>query len=138
MWQRISSAAAAIFERARRHCLERGLILADTKCEFGVDDQGELMLIDEVLTPECSRFLTPGGESGKDALLDWLDSRGFSGQGTIPAIDAAVRDRVLADYAASYRIITGREPPCAADAAEVSRAAARLVAELAAGFPQRN
>jgi phosphoribosylaminoimidazole-succinocarboxamide synthase len=56
LWEKIDQIAHALFERARVHCLSKGVLLVDTKFEFGIDGNGNLMLIDEVLTPDGSRF----------------------------------------------------------------------------------
>ncbi|MEJ2172111.1 MAG: phosphoribosylaminoimidazolesuccinocarboxamide synthase [Woeseiaceae bacterium] len=54
--QRVQELSIAVYERAAAYALERGIIIADTKFEFGLDDEGRLFLIDEVLTPDSSRF----------------------------------------------------------------------------------
>jgi phosphoribosylaminoimidazole-succinocarboxamide synthase len=56
MWDRVSKAALALFERGQQVALERGLILVDTKYEFGIDENGELTLVDEIHTPDSSRY----------------------------------------------------------------------------------
>ncbi|GAA0934456.1 phosphoribosylaminoimidazolesuccinocarboxamide synthase [Virgisporangium aurantiacum] len=70
----------AVLERARRICEPRGILVADTKLEFGLAQDGQLVLADELLTPDSSRFWNvenwnPGGKQasfGKQPLLDWL------------------------------------------------------------------
>ncbi|NCF51821.1 phosphoribosylaminoimidazolesuccinocarboxamide synthase [Gammaproteobacteria bacterium] len=54
--QRVQELSIAVYQRAAAYALERGIIIADTKFEFGLDDEGRLFLIDEVLTPDSSRF----------------------------------------------------------------------------------
>jgi phosphoribosylaminoimidazole-succinocarboxamide synthase len=56
VWKKMSTAAIKLFERGQQIALERGLILVDTKYEFGLDENGEVMLIDEIHTPDSSRY----------------------------------------------------------------------------------
>ncbi|OGH12586.1 MAG: hypothetical protein A2857_04480 [Candidatus Levybacteria bacterium RIFCSPHIGHO2_01_FULL_36_15] len=122
-WDKAKSAAYAIFERARTHCLDRGLILVDTKYEFGIDGDGNLMLIDEVHTPDSSRFWlaetyeekfkegkTPD-TFDKEILRRWLAEKGFKGDGPIPKVDTAIIDAMAQAYTVPYRMITGQELP---------------------------
>ncbi len=117
-WNKVKVAAHAIFERGRKHCIERGLILADTKYEFGIDDNDDLMLIDEVHTPENSRFWleeTYQKESKegiyKDVLNKYLATKGFLGKGDVPIIDPRITSRLLKAYIVPYQMITGKELP---------------------------
>lgn len=120
VWTKIDTIAHAIFEKARTYCLERGIILVDTKFEFGIDESGNIMLIDEVLTPDGSRFWleseyeeslkkqkTP--KFDKDVLVRWLKEKGFDGKGEIPEIPPEVIDKMLFAYAEPYKLITGKE-----------------------------
>ena len=83
MFEQARDLSLAIFEQGRDYALERGIIIADTKFEFGLDKGGELMLIDEVLTPDSSRFWPVAGyEPGrsqpsfdKQYLRDWLETQ---------------------------------------------------------------
>lgn len=119
-WDKVKIFAYAVFERARTHSLEKGLILADTKFEFGVDTNGNLMLIDELLTPECSRFWllethekrfmeNKGPEPDKDVLVRWLAENGFTGKGLVPKIDDAIISKQFEAYAIPYKMITGND-----------------------------
>ena len=80
---RIREVALALYARAAAHALARGIIVADTKFEFGLDEQGTLVLMDEVLTPDSSRFwplegYAPGRQPpslDKQPLRDWLEAR---------------------------------------------------------------
>ncbi|GAA4217223.1 phosphoribosylaminoimidazolesuccinocarboxamide synthase [Actinocatenispora rupis] len=104
-----------ILDRGRRVCGPRGIILADTKVEWGVDAAGTLVLADEVLTPDSSRFWPaeewqPGRAQpsyDKQPLRDWLESSGWDkkapGPELPPEIVAATRER----YVAAYERITG-------------------------------
>lgn len=127
IWEKVKFATVAIFERARKLCEENGLVLIDTKMEFGIDEDGTLMLIDEVLTPECSRYRL-AGESlersiDKDILIRWLANHGFTGQGLVPSIPAEIIDQMTEMYTLPYQKITGNTLFPLADS--------RLVRELA-------
>jgi phosphoribosylaminoimidazole-succinocarboxamide synthase len=81
--QRVREVSLALYARAAAHALARGIVIADTKFEFGLDEQGELVLMDEVLTPDSSRFwpLADYAEGrnppslDKQPLRDWLEAR---------------------------------------------------------------
>lgn len=118
-WARISEAARGLFAEGQKWARSRGLILVDTKYEFGkVGD--ELFLIDELHTPDSSRFWVADEyetrfKEGRDQkMLDkenirqWLiHERGFSGHGTPPAIPDDVRVDLAGKYVAAYERITG-------------------------------
>ena len=121
-WNKISTAAHAIFERARTHCLDKGIILVDTKFEFGIDENGNIMLIDEVLTPDGSRFWLKSEyeksfkrqetqKFNKDILVKWLKEKGFEGKGEIPEIPPNVIKKMLFAYEEPYKLIVGKELP---------------------------
>ena len=82
MAARIREVSLEIYDKGRSACDAKGIILADTKFEFGLDGQGRLLLIDEVLTPDSSRFwpmesYAPGrGQPSldKQPIRDWLDA----------------------------------------------------------------
>lgn len=123
VWQRAKTSASAIFERGYKHCLEYGLILADTKYEFGVDKDGNLLLIDEIHTPDSSRFwqvdtyqqrLQAGQNPDnydKDILRNWLAQHGFKGEGRVPMLDPDIIKSMMKSYAVPYELITGRSLP---------------------------
>lgn len=122
-WDKASDAALEIFERGRARALSAGLILVDTKYEFGIDDQGELMLIDEVHTPDSSRFWLADTylekfEAGqtpdtfdKEILRKWLAEKGFKGEGEVPVVDESVKRAMAEAYAVPYNLITMRDLP---------------------------
>jgi phosphoribosylaminoimidazole-succinocarboxamide synthase len=105
-----------ILDHARAICEPRGILLADTKVEFGVTPDGQLILADEVLTPDSSRFWpadewAPGAAQpsyDKQPLRDWLEASGWDkkapGPELPPEIVAATRGR----YVGAYEKITGR------------------------------
>ena len=119
-WDKIKKASEQIFERARLHCLDKGIILADTKFEFGIDEDGELMIIDELLTPECSRYWYADSYlqlkkekknqlPNKDALVDWLEKNNEWQKGEIPNIDPTIVDQMTAVSVDLFTRITGQD-----------------------------
>lgn len=119
--EELRSATLRIYRRAAEHAERRGLILADTKFEFGLAGDGTLVLADEVLTPDSSRYWPAEGyrpgraqpSFDKQPVRDWLDSPASEWDRTsgaapppLPAgIVAATRDR----YVEAYARITGRD-----------------------------
>jgi len=106
----------AIYARASQHAESRGLILADTKFEFGRTADG-IILADEVLTPDSSRFWEgaawhPGGPQpsfDKQFVRDYLESIHWNKQAPAPALPGDVVERTQAKYLEAFRRITGRE-----------------------------
>lgn len=104
----------AIYLRAAQHAEQQGIILADTKFEFGTDDKG-ILLIDEVLTPDSSRFwprdsYQPGGSQpsfDKQYVRDYADSVGWNRQPPAPALPPEVIAQTTSKYVEIYRRITG-------------------------------
>ena len=104
-----------IFEKASRHAESRGLILADTKFEFGMID-GEIILADEVLTPDSSRYwpadgYRPGGPQpsfDKQYVRDYLESIHWNKQAPAPALPDEIVERTREKYLEAFRLITGR------------------------------
>ncbi len=107
-----------IYRLAGEYAGQRGLIVADTKLEFGLIN-GELVLIDEVLTPDSSRFWGKEGyEPGrsqpsfdKQYLRDWLSSQPWNKTPPPPPLPAEVIERTAAKYREAYTMITGRTLP---------------------------
>ena len=112
----IENIALALFKEGRAWAESRGIIIADTKFEFGMVD-GELILIDEVLTPDSSRFwpadqYEPGRSQpsfDKQYLRDWLTSQPWDMQPPAPALPAEVVDATARRYREAYHILTGKE-----------------------------
>lgn len=106
-----------IYTAAAEYALTRGIIIADTKFEFGLDAAGSLVLIDEVLTPDSSRFwpadqYEPGrGQPSfdKQYVRDWLESSGWNKQPPVPELPQEIIDGTRERYLACYRILTGRD-----------------------------
>ena len=114
LWQKIETAALAIFARGQEVAEKAGLILVDTKYEFGMVN-GELTLIDEVHTPDSSRYwildtYEPGGEPqnfDKEFLRKWFAEQGYRGDGVAPQMPAEFIAKVAARYISAYEKLTG-------------------------------
>jgi phosphoribosylaminoimidazole-succinocarboxamide synthase len=112
--ERIKELTLSLYEFAAVHALERGIVLADTKFEFGFAD-GELILIDEVLTPDSSRFwpvdrYLPGGPQpsfDKQYVRDWLDANGWDHEPPPPTLPQDVIEQTSHRYREAYERITG-------------------------------
>ncbi|KAF8420415.1 hypothetical protein EV426DRAFT_612248 [Tirmania nivea] len=114
---RISELAVALYSKAREFALSRGIIIADTKFEFGLDTEtNEVVLVDEVLTPDSSRFwLASAYEKGKPQdsydkqyLRNWLTARGLCGKdGVEVPEDIAVGTKQK--YVEAFEMITGKK-----------------------------
>jgi phosphoribosylaminoimidazole-succinocarboxamide synthase len=113
--ERLREISLALYETAAAHALERGIILADTKFEFGLDHGGRLTLGDEVLTPDSSRFwpadaYEPGrGQPSfdKQYVRDWATTTGWDRSPPAPAIPDEVVEGTRARYVEAYERITG-------------------------------
>ena len=105
-----------IYRKAAAHAESRGLILADTKFEFGTTHDG-IVLADEVLTPDSSRFWEastwkPGGAQpsfDKQFVRDYLESIRWNNQAPAPGLPDNVVERTLAKYLEAFRRLTGRD-----------------------------
>jgi phosphoribosylaminoimidazole-succinocarboxamide synthase len=112
---RVRDVSVALYEFAAAHARERGVILADTKFEFGLDDAGELVVGDEVLTPDSSRYWPADGyEPGrsqpsfdKQYVRDWASSSGWDKTPPAPEIPADVVEGTKQRYEEAYERITG-------------------------------
>jgi phosphoribosylaminoimidazole-succinocarboxamide synthase len=113
--ERLRSVSIAVYERAADHARSRGIILADTKFEFGLDGRGELTLGDEVCTPDSSRFwpadqYEPGrGQPSfdKQFVRDWASSTGWDRNPPAPPIPDDVVARTREKYVDAYERIAG-------------------------------
>ncbi|MBQ7589240.1 MAG: phosphoribosylaminoimidazolesuccinocarboxamide synthase [Verrucomicrobia bacterium] len=114
--RKVRDASIRLYSWARDHARKRGIIIADTKFEFGLFN-GEVILIDEVLTPDSSRFwpmseYQPGrGQSSfdKQFVRDYLENLGWNKQPPAPKLPADVVARTAEKYAEAYRCLTGKE-----------------------------
>ncbi len=115
-YDKLKKTAITVYEKASAFALERGIILADTKMEFGVFD-GEIILIDELLTPDSSRFWPLDGyQKGKSQdsfdkqyVRDYLISINFNKQPPAPALPENVIERTTQKYKEAYFKLTGKE-----------------------------
>ena len=106
----------AVYNHAAKYARDRGFIIADTKFEFGMVD-GQLIIIDEVLTPDSSRFwdmdiYEPGKSQpsfDKQPLRDWLASSGWNKEPPAPEIPQDLVDHISKRYQEAYRRLTGKE-----------------------------
>lgn len=116
LFAKVEATSLAMYAKARDYARERGIIIADTKFEFGLID-GELILIDEVLTPDSSRFWPAEGyQAGKSQpsydkqyLRDWLVSIGFNKQPPAPNLPQDVVAKTQEKYLAAYELLTGKK-----------------------------
>ncbi len=114
---KVKDATIAVYKKCADYALSRGIIIADTKLEFGLDENGELVLGDEVLTPDSSRFWSVEkykvGESqssyDKQYLRDWLTANGLRGKTPAPELPADVVANTRAKYVEAYEMITGQK-----------------------------
>ena len=114
--QRLRDLTLGIYRRASDYAADRGIIIADTKFEFGFVD-GQLVLADEVLTPDSSRFwpsatYKPGGQQpsyDKQYVRDYLESIRWNKQPPAPALPSEVARKTSEKYTQAYRELTGKE-----------------------------
>jgi phosphoribosylaminoimidazole-succinocarboxamide synthase len=107
----------ALYAHGVKHAESCGIILADTKFEFGLTDAGELLLIDEMMTPDSSRYwpqdaYRPGGPQpsfDKQFVRDYLESIQWNKQPPVPSLPPDVVQRTREKYLEAYRRLTGRE-----------------------------
>jgi len=106
-----------LYSEARNYARERGIIIADTKFEFGLDKNGKLVLVDEVLTPDSSRFwpaaeYAPGRSQpsfDKQFVRDYLETLDWDKKPPAPAIPPEVAQATTARYVEAYRLLSGEE-----------------------------
>lgn len=118
--ERLQELTLYVYSTAEKIARERGIIIADTKVEFGLDSyRGEITLGDEVLTPDSSRFwdaekYQPGQSQAsfdKQFIRDWIksDESGWNGQGPIPELPEHVIEKTRARYVEAYERLTGQK-----------------------------
>ncbi|WP_217127001.1 phosphoribosylaminoimidazolesuccinocarboxamide synthase [Hydrogenophilus thiooxidans] len=113
------NAALTLYQKAHDYALARGVIIADTKFEFGIDEHGTLHLIDEVLTPDSSRFWPadawqPGTNPpsfDKQFVRDYLESLDWNKQPPAPKLPPEVIEKTRQKYREAYERLTGRVLP---------------------------
>ncbi len=121
IYRQMEKAALALFDFGSKLVAKNNLILVDTKYEFGLDENNKLMLIDEIHTPDSSRYwikdtyeeLFSRGEEpqklDKEYIRQWLANKGFIGEGKIPEIPDDVKIETAKRYITAYEMITGKE-----------------------------
>ncbi|MCD6304323.1 MAG: phosphoribosylaminoimidazolesuccinocarboxamide synthase [Planctomycetes bacterium] len=108
-----------LYNRARGYAIERGIIIADTKFEWGTDQEGNILLIDECLTPDSSRFWPadtykpgrPQPSFDKQFVRDYLDKIKFERTPPGPVLPAEIVQKTRAKYIEAYTRLTGRQFP---------------------------
>jgi phosphoribosylaminoimidazole-succinocarboxamide synthase len=114
---RLAQLTLELYAFGVRHAEARGILLADTKFEFGRTDTGELLLIDEVMTPDSSRYwprdtYQPGGPQpsfDKQFVRDYLESIHWNKQPPVPSLPGDVIARTREKYLEAYRRLTGHD-----------------------------
>jgi phosphoribosylaminoimidazole-succinocarboxamide synthase len=114
--ERLKHLTLEIYRAASGHAATRGLIIADTKFEFGLDQKGRILLIDEVLTPDSSRFWSiekyePGHAQAsfdKQFLREYLESLDWDKRPPAPELPAGIVRATRERYLEAYRLLTGR------------------------------
>ena len=121
IYLQMEKASLALFAKGTKIADRKGLILVDTKYEFGLDDKGKLMLIDEIHTPDSSRFWKKSSykekfKNGKEPesfdkefLRIWYAKKGYKGDGKPPKMTAALQKKVSKLYLDVYENITGKK-----------------------------
>ncbi|MGB9992872.1 phosphoribosylaminoimidazolesuccinocarboxamide synthase [Pseudoduganella rhizocola] len=112
--RQVKEMAIKLYTQAAEYAATRGIIIADTKFEFGLDDNNVVHLIDEILTPDSSRFWPTatykvGGSPesfDKQFVRDWLESQPWNKKAPAPRVPQDVLDRTSAKYAEALRLLT--------------------------------
>lgn len=115
--ERLRELTLELYRRAAEYALERGIIIADTKFEFGFDEEGRIVWMDEALTPDSSRFwpldaYRPGGGQpsfDKQYVRDWLEASGWNKEPPAPELPPEVVEGTIGRYLEAYRLLTGEE-----------------------------
>ncbi|HXC64143.1 MAG TPA: phosphoribosylaminoimidazolesuccinocarboxamide synthase, partial [bacterium] len=113
--KKVSETAIKLYEAGAAWAAGRGILLADTKFEFGIQD-GAVILIDEVMTPDSSRFWPMDGYAigsnppsfDKQFVRDWLEEAGWNKNPPPPALPQDIIDKTRAKYIEAYEKITGK------------------------------
>jgi phosphoribosylaminoimidazole-succinocarboxamide synthase len=119
-WDEVASISLALFARGQKMAAERGLILCDTKYEFGTDGAGNILIADEIHTPDSSRYWIASGYDAafaagtrppsfdKDVIRAWVAARCDPYHDPIPEIPAEMIEATSRTYIAAYEAITGQ------------------------------
>jgi len=114
--EQLRTASLELYQRAAAHAWARGIIIADTKLEFGLDESGRVIWADEAFTPDSSRFwpaseYVPGRNPpsfDKQFVRDWLERSGWDKRPPAPALPDDVVENTRTLYLEGYRRLTGR------------------------------
>ena len=114
---RLRDTSLQLYSRARDYARKKGIIIADTKFEFGLDKNSELTLVDEVLTPDSSRFWPadsykpgqPQPSFDKQYVRDYLETLDWDKRPPAPALPPEVASATTARYLEAYKLLTGKE-----------------------------
>ena len=113
---RLRDTSLALYREAEAYARSRGIIIADTKFEFGLDDEGRIILIDEALTPDSSRFwpaeaYEPGHSQpsfDKQFVRDYLETLDWDKRPPAPPLPPEVAAATTDRYLEAYRLLTGK------------------------------
>jgi len=114
--EQVAKVSIALYQRAAEYALTRGIIIADTKFEFGLDENGVLHVMDEVLTPDSSRFWPADSyvvgknppSYDKQYVRDWLEASGWNKSSPAPELPADVAQRTSEKYMEAFERLTGQ------------------------------
>lgn len=114
--EQVAKVSIALYQRAAEYALTRGIIIADTKFEFGLDANGVLHVMDEVLTPDSSRFWPADSyvvgknppSYDKQYVRDWLEASGWNKSPPAPELPADVAQRTSEKYMEAFERLTGQ------------------------------
>ncbi len=114
---KLKALSLEIYQKASDYALTRGIIIADTKFEFGLDENNEILLIDEVLTPDSSRFWSapnyapgkPQESFDKQFVREYLETLNWNKHPPAPALPNEIVEATTARYLEAYKIFTGTE-----------------------------
>ena len=121
LFDKLEKISFALFKRGQEVTAKQGIILVDTKYEFGLDDEENIVLIDEIHTPDSSRFWYMDKYQGlfdqgkeqkkidKEYIRSWLAQQGFVGDGAIPNIPDEIKMETSRRYIEACELITGRK-----------------------------
>jgi phosphoribosylaminoimidazole-succinocarboxamide synthase len=115
--EQLRDTSLKLYSQARDYARQKGIIIADTKFEFGLDKNGELVLVDEVLTPDSSRFWPadaykpgqPQPSFDKQYVRDYLETLNWDKKPPAPALPPEVASATTARYLEAYKLLTGKE-----------------------------
>jgi len=114
--EKLKSLSLKIYQEASEYALTRGIIIADTKFEFGLDEKGDILLIDEVLTPDSSRFwsaktYSPGKSQpsfDKQFVREYLETLDWNKEPPAPELPINIAEATTQRYLQAYELLTGK------------------------------